>query len=282
MSSHPPTAIASTDALRVDFAPYVPVLDPQGRPVFQATLGDGQSVICRDDGVVSPAGLRAASHPVAGKRLAFYVDLGHRLGLCVDGAVDDTGLDFGPAGPTINNSGGIAGRARDGDHELVVLATARGVEVVARGGSYEGLPVVLDDGSVVVHERGRGLVRGGELVVPGADLGRFFGANNRGQVAVATPRGIEVDGRVVVDEGFVACRAAALDDAGRVVHVSTPRGGQPGAYAGSSRLVGLGDDLLGSTVVDLAFNQASFSRVGDLAVRVKLADGRGFILHFHT
>jgi len=183
-------------------------------------------------------------------------------------------LDFGPAGPTINARGHIAARARDGEGEVIVLAVGRDIEVVARGGHYEGLAVVLDDGRVVFHERGAGL-RGVPHYREG--MQRFFGANNHGQVAVATPQGIWRDDELVIDS-FESCRAAALDDHGHVVHASTPAGGQLGAYVGNERLVGLGDRVQGSAVVDLAFNQASLRPDGRLAVRVGLADGRGLIL----
>lgn len=267
--------LASTGGDVVDFAPYVPVLDPEGRAVFQATLDDGSSVICRDSIIISAPGLQTASHPVSGPRLAFFARAPARSALVIDGVNDDTGLDFGPAGPTTNARGDVAARARDGEAEVIVLATRVGIEVIARGGHYEGLPVVLDDGRVVFHERGAGL-RG----VPWRRDGmqRFFGANNQGQVAVATTDGVWVDGKRVIAEGFVSHRAAALDDHGHVVHASTPAGGRLGAYTGTERLVGLGDALDGSTVTDLAFNQASLRPDGRLAVRVKLADGRGLIL----
>jgi hypothetical protein len=156
-----------------------------------------------------------------------------------------------------------------------VVARGDNLEILARGGHYEGLPIVLDDGRVVFHERGRGLVG------PGwhrAGMQRFFGANNRGQVAVATTDGIWRDGELVASAGFGDFRAAALDDRGEVVHASSPVGGRLGVYAGDRRLVGLGDDLAGSRVEDLAFNQASLRPDGRLAVRVRLADGRGLIL----
>ncbi len=267
--------LARTGDDLVDFAPYVPVLDPEGRAVFQATRADGSSVICRDSSIISAPSLPAASHPVAGPRLGYFARAGTRNALAIDGAIDDTGLDFGPAGPTINARGDIAARARDGSVEVIVLATARGLEVVARGGHYEGLAVVLDDGRVVFHERGEGL-RG----VPWQREGmqRFFGANNHGQVAVATQSGIWLDEVRLISRGFVSHRSAALDDLGHVVHASTAAGGKLGVYAGKERLVGLGDALEGSTVTDLAFNQASLRPDGRLAVRVALADGRGLIL----
>ncbi len=267
--------LACTGGDLVDFAPYVPVLDPEGRAVYQATRVDGSSVICRDSVVISAPGLLATSHPVSGPRLAFFARAPTRNALVIDGAPDATGLDFGPAGPTTNARGDIAARARDGDTEVIVLATGAGIEVVARGGQYEGLPVVLDDGRVVFHERGAGL-RG----VPWRREGmqRFFGANNRGQVAVATADGIWLDDDRVSASGFASHRAAALDDLGHVVHASVPHGGELSVYAGDDRLVGLGDPIDGSRVIDLAFNQASLRPDGRLAVRVGLADGRGLIL----
>ena len=53
-----------------------------------------------------------------------------------------------------------------------------------------------------------------------------------------------------------------------------------GIYADGARLVGVGDDFEGSTVVEFALNPVSINGAGQFAARLKLSDGRQFIVRF--
>jgi hypothetical protein len=83
------------------------------------------------------------------------------------------------------------------------------------------------------------------------------------------------------DPAFVSVRGG-LSWPGGVVRIATPASGALGLFVGpdpdADRLVGIGDDLDGSRVVDLAANSVSLNRHGRIAVRVALADGRELIL----
>jgi hypothetical protein len=107
------------------------------------------------------------------------------------------------------------------------------------------------------------------------ELGGFPSATRDGRIAWAgTPRGGRpaafVDGEVVA-EGFASVRGALAGDP--VVVFATPAGGTLGVYVGARRWFGLGDALLGSTVVDFALNPVSRADAGWVVARVRLADG---------
>jgi len=67
-----------------------------------------------------------------------------------------------------------------------------------------------------------------------------------------------------------------------VVFIATPRGGTLGLFAGpdpvADRILALGDPLFGSTVTEFASNPVSVNAAGQVAVRVRLTEGRQLIL----
>jgi cell division septal protein FtsQ len=88
--------------------------------------------------------------------------------------------------------------------------------------------------------------------------------------------------RIDTDDAFEACRGALITGAGAVVLVATPRGGSLGLFAGpdpaADRILVIGDPLLRSTVAELASNPVSVNATGQVAIRVRLTDGRQLIL----
>lgn len=71
-------------------------------------------------------------------------------------------------------------------------------------------------------------------------------------------------------------------DGDRLVFYATPPGGSIGIYLSASgrvtRLLGIGDPVIGSTVTGFALNPVSINRRGQPAIRLELADGRQAIV----
>ncbi|GDX81735.1 hypothetical protein LBMAG42_35460 [Deltaproteobacteria bacterium] len=228
-----------------------------------------------------------------------------------EAAAPRPGWGVGSAGPTMNEGGEVAFRTeRIGQRAGGGVGVAQGEgarEVYATlEGEVHGLPLMGEDGSIVFrHDEPDGshvisvcgpqgrldsVVRSGGRFV---SLGRFPACLASGGVCfTGTKRGggdgvfYCLDGRLeeVVDAGvtFESIRGALVDGVGRVVFYATPRGGTLGIYRGmhptNDRILGLGDALLGSVVVDLALNPVSINQAGQFAIRVALADGQEAIL----
>ncbi len=81
---------------------------------------------------------------------------------------------------------------------------------------------------------------------------------------------------------FASFRGVLLNKKGTIVFYATPRGGELGVFTGpdpqSDRLIAIGASLFGSTVVDFALNPVAINDAGQIAIRVKLADERQFVL----
>jgi hypothetical protein len=81
---------------------------------------------------------------------------------------------------------------------------------------------------------------------------------------------------------FDGFRGALVNRTGLVAFSATARGGRLGVYAGADpvadRIIALGDPLFGSAVTEFALNPVSVNEAGQLAIRVRLADGRQTIL----
>jgi hypothetical protein len=81
---------------------------------------------------------------------------------------------------------------------------------------------------------------------------------------------------------YVSFRGALISDSGHLIYYATPPDGGIGIYCGSDphldRLLAIGEPLLGSPVADFALNPVSINALGQFVVRVKLEDGRQFIL----
>jgi hypothetical protein len=249
---------------------------------------------------------------------SFYADLrGSGQGVCLlrDGTLEtiaDTRgrfVSIGPLGPTMNEAGSVAFRGkRPPAIDGVFVGDDAGVRTVAdtRDGyrQFDGLPVVDERGSVVFRAdredgvqgiyacRGRDIQTVAETGDTFETLSLFPSTNDRGTVAFAATVGGQGAAIVTADEGritvaetegaFESFRGALIDGRGAVVFLGTPRRGNLGLFTGpdpdADRILGIGDDLLGSTVTDFAANPVSINAGGQLAVRVSLADGREVIL----
>jgi hypothetical protein len=309
-----------------DFGPYVPSINDRGGVAFFATRrGGATGVFCGDGGPIQTLHQKATfrSHPDINddETLCVYADLADKSQVVLFGkpaappeAVAHEGIPaIGPLGPMINAAGAIAFRAtsaagRAGIYLAIDGELTRLAEAGDRIGGFDGLPVILDDGSVVFradHADGaQGIHRwraGGalECVVQTGEafreLGRFPSANACGTVAFTATRRdgtsgvftIDVRGSVVTmvesAKVFENFRGALIDDTGRIVFYATPSGGELTIYAmegpgaAPRRVIGLRDEFGTCPLTDFALNPVSFNNTGQIALRLKLADGRQFI-----
>lgn len=221
---------------------------------------------------------------------------------------------MGPRGPVMNDSGCAVFCARlNSGAECVLQSDGGRLQVVARAGerfrAFPGLPVVNREGAVafaaLLTAGGAALLlsRGGTLTtVAGtetefrelsafpslSDAGHaaFTGTLKSGQAGVFRRE----DGRLraLSDPGspFENFRSVQQFGAGGLIVCATPRGGQLGIYRGAGpnapRLIGLGDTFQDSTVADFALNAVSVNASGQIAIRLRLANGRQFILRAET
>lgn len=257
------------------------VSHPDGAPgtavAFYATLPDGTGAVC----AVAEAGLQVLA------------------------GVEDGLVSVGPAGPTANAQGLVALRADCVDGPAALVVDASGLRRVASAAdgfvACHGLPVLDAHGAVLVRaSRADGVEgvyrRAGETLEVVAETGRTFTA--LGRFPCTSPGGAIAFAAATVDEGsavvrvtpagraaivdaegrFASFRGALVADDGHVVRLATPVGGALGLFDGpdpeADRILGIGDGLLGSTVVELAANPVSIDARGDVAIRVALADGR--------
>lgn len=222
---------------------------------------------------------------------------------------------IGPLGPTMNDSGFVALRAssRAGRPGIYVVGSSSFVVIAEAGerfSGFDGLPVIIEDHTVFFRashvDGGHGIYarrQNGQLeclVATGdrfAELGRFPSANASGSVVFAATQGDGtsgifriVGGRIetVIDAsaGFESFRGALIDDAGRIVFYATPPGGTLGVYtlnaAGPMRLIGLGEAFVNCPLTELALNPVSINNAGQIALRLRLADGRQFIVRLEA
>lgn len=218
---------------------------------------------------------------------------------------------IGPLGPTMTNSGVVALRAssRSGRPGIYVVDSSSFVVIAEAGerfSGFDGLPVIIEDHTVFFRADhvggGQGIYarrQDGQLaclVATGdrfAELGRFPCANSSGTVAFTATQcdgtsGIfsTVGGRIETltdtSAGFESFRGALIDDAGRIVFYATPPGGTLGVYtlnaAGPMRLIGVGEEFVNCPLTELVLNPVSINNAGQIALRLKLADGRQFIV----
>ena len=278
-----------------------------GGPVTQAAVPDIVAAVTshpdlNDTGDISFYGNLSGAIP------AVFLLRGGRLQSIED--VRGAFTSVGPLGPTMNEAGMVAFRAEPtegvsgifvGDNAAVTMVA----DTEGRWSSFHGLPVINRSGTVVFRADRKDSVQGIYAVSEGSirtiaetgdqfeALAHFPSMNDHGTVAfAATLRsaggGIftaDVDGITQVcgtDGAFESYRGALIGVGGAMVRIATPRGGNLGLFVGpdpdADRILGLGDELLGSTVADFASNPVSVSAAGHVAIRATLTDGRQLIL----
>lgn len=310
-----------------DFGPYVPSINDRGAVAFFATRrGGATGVFCGDGGPIHTLHQKATyrSHPDINEdgTLCVYADLADASQVVLLGrpgaapeVITHEGIpSIGPLGPTMNNAGAIAFRAtsaagRAGVYVAAGGALTRVAEAGDRFASFDGLPVLFDDGSVVfranhvdgtqaIHRRSSDgtmtcLVQTGDDLT---ELGRFPSGNGLGEIvfsatrpdgssAIFTTRAGQTAPTPVVEsaKSFESFRGALIDDEDRIVFYAVPASGELAVYAldepgaAPQRIIGLRDEFGTCPLTDLALNPVSLNNAGQIAVRLKLADGRQFI-----
>lgn len=288
----------------LDFAPYVASINDHGTVAFQATLREGGSGVFAGQGsevctLMSGADLSVQSHPDLCNDGSFSVYA--RLPSGLQGVFGrdffsfaDTAGPFqqiGPLGPTMNEAGTVAFRATLKSGESAIFAGGQPIAVSGtQFSAFHGLPVInrysevifradRPDGSQVICSRAGVLVTTGDGL---AELGRFPSLNDQGTVAFCarlTAGGEAIflaqGGRLqnVLDYPFL--RSVLINNGNTLVFL----GGQPlGIHTPSRKVLALGDEMLGSTIADLAANPVSLNHLDQLAIRLSLADGRQIIV----
>jgi len=212
----------------------------------------------------------------------------------------------------MNESGAAAFRAdlSSGASGIFLARRNGSVATVAdTAGAYRefhGLPVVTGRDTVVfradLKDGGQGVYSAAGDGLPAAivdttgrfaDLTSFPGANDHGVVAFCARlksggAGVftAIEGRVSAvigpDDRFASFRAALINNAGVFVFSATPRGGNLGLFGGPDpvidKIVAIGDPMAGSTVEDFAANPVSLNDAGQVAIRIRLANGRQMIV----
>lgn len=239
------TVVARTGDELVDFAPYVPAIDGEGRVVFTASRMRAPHAILRGDGhrleamAVATAPVRGlVSHPATTSDGAWcaYAELADGTHSLVGAEIVELGLAVGPLGPTMNASGAIAFRGYDASGRPAVFvleprASVATAVAVADGHpfvAFHGLPVIdakssvvfradcADGSSVIVRSRSGAIA----VLVSARDegspesfrlLGAFPCVNAHGAVAFAGERH---DGRCGAFAAVSSARIVTVVDGG--------------------------------------------------------------------
>lgn len=317
------TVIAATGQRFTSFAPYVPAIDDSGVVAFQAELRAGGSGVYagqgrEPDALVEPGGgqvSRVCSHPDHSREggVCFYgIDLHGLPGVFLlrEGEMERLAPGHGSLGPTMNDTGAVAFRARRADGLDAVYAFNAGkaacvASVGDRYAEFRGLPVIHGGGEVLMRASLRSGPESIELVGASgtsiiaetgttfASLGNFPAINARGAVGfVAAHRELgeaafvsshgKIAAVALAGETFESFRGILISDSGPAALLATPRGGTPGVYlfepGGLRPLLQIGSSIDGSRLAEFALNPVSVNNRGQLALRLGLEDGRGLIV----
>ena len=306
--------VAETGDRFASFAPYVPAIANDGTVAFQAELRAGSTgvYVWQSGALLELArdpGVEFVSHPdlnVTGD-VCVYGRARNNTRLITVGTgllepISPLGIEVGPLGPTMNQSGAIAFRgtqeARPGIFKLdegggwIVPPFHSETTLIAQAGkkftAFHGLPIVRDSGVVVFRadltdgRQGIYLSENGLLsavVETGEEwsqIGLFPSANDEAIVFAATHSsgpGIFVKRNGTIEphiQGESQFRGAIIAGGGRIIYFATPPGGELGIYENQTRLVAIGDHQ----ITELALNSVSINHAGHFAIRLKFQDGR--------
>jgi hypothetical protein len=276
--------------------------------------GDGGPISTIIESPTSPLTV-VRSHPDIDARgaVCFYAELrSGRRAVVLSHASRMTILagDAGPLGPTMNDNGTVAFRADLGSDASGIYTGQDGLvtPVAATGelfSAFHGLPVINSYGVVVFRadltSGGQGIYLGdggppivvAEAGLAFSGLGHFPFMDDAGSVAFCAGLAGGGSGIFVASAGHIetvidttgayeSFRGALLSDEGQLIFYGTPRGGELGVFTGRdpSRdwILRVGGPLFDSTVVEFALNPVSINRIGQIAIRVKLANNRQLVV----
>jgi hypothetical protein len=110
----------------------------------------------------------------------------------------------------------------------------------------------------------------------------FCATLETGGAGVFTSTACAISAVVDTKDPFESFRGVLINNLGDVIFYAVPRGGSLGVYAGpdpvKDKILEIGDALFGSTLSDFALNPVSFNDANQIAIRLKLADGRQLIV----
>lgn len=219
-------------------------------------------------------------------------------------------VEMGPRGPVMNGAGCalFCARLRTGEQAIyaaeagalrrIAVANARlrafpGLPVVNRAGDAVFAADLASGGRTILLQRGETLTTVAETGGEFAELSAFPSLDDSGRVAFTARLSSDVTGvflwtggetRALADGSgpFESFRSVLLHGESGLILCATPRGGRLGVYRGADpgapRILGLGDAFEGSTVADFALNAVSVNAAGQLALRLRLENGRQLIL----
>ena len=218
----------------------------------------------------------------------------------------------GPLGPTMNDSAQVAFRCcLHSQHAAICVGSGDAITTIADTANmfdhFHGLPVINSTGAVVfcadMAVGGQGLYSSfdGQLSLI-ADTSGIFGSlgafpvmNDTGSVAFCAPLKAGGTGIYKVKNGqvttiadtsgpFESFRGVLVNNAEMTVFYATPRDGVLGIYSGTDpltdKILAVGEAMLGSVVTEFALNPVSINDAGQLAIRIKLANGREMIIRY--
>jgi hypothetical protein len=229
-------------------------------------------------------------------------------------ALTGNGLtQIGPLGPTMNQKGKIAFRASDVQKSgIFTVSRTEDVNCIAdtqaQFSAFQGLPLINDLDQVVFRadlknaDQGIFMAEKGQLravAETGPDfshLGLFPCLNANGNVVfsatkqsgesgifqVATQAKSQVKMLVDNTNGFESFRGALLSDQEQLIFFATTQQGNLGIFTGpdpqQDKLLAIRDPYLDSQIAEFALNSVSINAQGQLALRLKLANGKELIV----
>ena len=237
-----------------------------------------------------------------------YIAIGNSL-ISVADTVGTFGK-IGPLGPTMNNEGVVAFRAelKSGVSGVFTSHVGSRLVIVAdtdKFSEFNGIPVVNNNNTVVFRAglnngtqgiyqmEGKVLSTVAETGERFLELGSFPSLNDKDAVVFTALQQDETYGvfkcsdqriETIIDSKgpFESFRGALIKGSGSIIFYGTPRGGTLGIYRGADpvldRILGIGDPLFDSKVVDFALNPVSYNDAGQIVLRVALEDRRQFIV----
>jgi hypothetical protein len=276
--------------------------------------GSGTLISTVVDSATGPLS-NVSSHPAINQSesVCFYASFksgGRGVVQVRDGRIITVAEKAGPLGPTMNDDGTVAFRAESRSGQSGVFSGNGGrVTTIAETGDFlsgfHGLPVINRSGAVAFRADLKAGVQGihvgdGGPITTVAETGDFFGdlghfpmIDDAGTVVfcatlhgggsgVFTVSNGEITTVIDTSGPFESFRGVLLNNSGRIIFYATPRDGELGVFTGpdplSDCLLHLGASLFGSTIVDFALNPVSINDVGQVAIRVKLANEMEFVL----
>lgn len=138
-----------------------------------------------------------------------------------------------------------------------------------------GIFIGQDDQLTAIADPNDGLILfGSSPAINDQGTVAFIGVAATGEVGVFTGRGNDLTPIADSAGSFSSFRGVDINNAGTVAYLADFDGGGSGLFVGSQQVIATGDELNGSTVVELNFLNKGLNNQDTVAFWAKLADGR--------